>query len=132
MSTPGSNLLLDALSIIESTPVMYYAFASTITNAGGVDVTTYAAGVEIDVGSVQGIPRELYGRLGLDFEKRSIEWLVPSLNVIDWARDTSGDVIEVFGRRWQLKGAEDWWDVDGWKSIIGVDIGPATGNLTNG
>lgn len=130
MSVPGSNLLLDAMTVLGSTAVLYYAFASTTPNSVGVDVTTYSAAVSINGGSVQAVPRSVYKANGLDFAKRYVEWIVPA-NILDWARDMSGDVIEVFGRRFQLPGNEAWYSIDGWDAVMCIDIGPATGNLTN-
>lgn len=127
---PGSNILFDALCVIGGVPVSYFSFLSETPNAGGVDVTTYNAAMVISNGTVQAVDRQNYEALGLDFSKRYISWYVP-LNAIDLARDISGDVIEVLGRRWQLKGSEDWFGIDGWKELLAIDIGPATGNTTN-
>lgn len=128
---PGMNLLALALTVIGSTPVNYFAFVSRDLNAGGVYVTTYAAFVTYKTGSVQAVDRAQYQYLGLDFEKTYISWFVPNLDAVDLARDVSGDVIEVNGGRWQLKGGTDWFKMDGWKSLIAVYTGPATGALTN-
>ena len=127
----GQNLLYMALSVIGSTPVIYYSYLSRETNAGGIDVTSYNAGIVCSKGSVQAIPTDKYERLGLDFTKEYITWLVPNLEVIDLSRDVSGDVIEVFSKRWQLIGASDWLKQDGWDSIKAVCIGAATGLLTS-
>ena len=127
---PGSNLLLDALTVLGTTEVNYFQFSAETPNSAGVDVTTYLASVAVNSGSVQSVDRSRYEALGLDFAKRYIEWYVP-LAALDWARDMSGDIIETLGRRFQLVGADDWFGIDGWKEVIGQDIGPATGNLNN-
>ena len=132
MSTPGSNTLAMALSVLGRTAVSYFKYAGRTTNAGGVMLTTYSAAVVIAQGSVQAVNKQKYEALGLDFEKTYISWHVPNLAAIDLARDVSGDVIETLGRRWQLIGSNDWLLIDGWKSLMAVDIGPATGALTNG
>ena len=128
--TPGSNILLDAMTVLGSTTVKYFAFASVAQNSAGMDVTTYSTGVDVPGGSVQAVPRSVYKMNGLDFAKRYVEWIVPA-NVLDWARDMSGDVIEVLGRRFQLPGNEAWYSIDGWDAVVCIDIGPATGNTTN-
>jgi hypothetical protein len=130
--TPGSNTLALALSVLGSTSVNYFQYAGRTTNAGGVMLATYNAPIVITQGSVQAVKREKYDQLGLDFAKRYINWYVPNLDVVDLERDVSGDVIEVLGRRWQLIGSNDWLGVDGWKSIMAIDIGAATGATTNG
>jgi hypothetical protein len=131
MSVPGSNLLLMALTVLGSTPVDYLKYSARVANAGGVYLTTYLAPVTIVEGSVQAVDRSKYVQYGLDFEKNYVSWFVPEVDAIDLARDVSGDAIEVLGRRWQLMGSTDWFQVDGWKSLMGVDIGPATGSITN-
>ncbi len=121
-----------ALSVLGRTAVSYFKFAGRTTNAGGVMFTMYSAAVTVSTGSVQAINKKKYEELGLDWEKSYISWYVPNLDAVDLARDVSGDVIEVLGRRWQLMGSNNWYLIDGWKSLIAVDIGTATGALNNG
>lgn len=128
---PGSNVLSIALSVMGHTSVLYYKFLANTVNSGGYDVATYLPAVTITSGSVQSVNRAKYNELGLDLEKRYIQWFVPGVDVIDIARGYSGDIIEVLGRRWQLTGGDDWYLIDGWKAIMAVDIGPATGATTN-
>ena len=129
---PGSDLLTLAMSVLGSSSVDYYAFSSRTPNIAGIDVTNYLPAVTYDQGSVQAIARQNYQRLGLDYNKRYIIWYIPDVDAVDLARDVSGDVIETLGRRWELVGAQDWLQIDGWRSLMAVDIGPATGGeLTN-
>ena len=127
---PGNNILSVALSVLGHTPVSYFQYSGRTTNAGGVMLTNYLSPQTIANGSVQAINKQKYEALGLDFEKNYISWHV-SMDAIDLARDVSGDVIEALGRRWQLVGSNDWFGIDGWKSLMAVDIGAATGSLTN-
>ena len=131
MASPGSNQLLTALRAIGSTPVQYYRFSSRTENSAGIDVTTYIIPQLCILGSFQPVKRQLYERMGLDLSKRYADWYVPNVEAVDLDRDVSGDVIEVNGRRWELVGENDWFSMDGWKSMLCVDIGPATGNLNN-
>lgn len=130
---PGQNLLATALSVIGSTPVSYFRNTGATQGPTGLDTVTYATPVTIAKGSVQAVDRSRYERFGLDWEKRYVSWFVPNLAAVDLARnpDNSGDVIEVNGRRYQLMGGTDWYGMDGWMSLLGVDIGPATGATTN-
>lgn len=128
---PGGNNLAMALTVLGHTPVSYFKYASRSANSGGVWVTTYSAPVVVSNGSAQAVNKQKYEALGLDWEKTYINWYVPNLAAVDLSRDVSGDVIEVLGRRWQLMGSNDWFLIDGWKSLMGVDIGAATGLLTN-
>lgn len=127
---PGSNILSQALSVLGHTSVNYFQYAGRITNAGGVMLTTYSTPILVS-GSVQPVKRSKYETMGLDFEKNYITWFVMNIGVIDLERDVSGDVIETLGRRWQLVGLNNWYQIDGWKSVLGIDIGAATGLLTN-
>ncbi|CAB4132149.1 hypothetical protein UFOVP138_60 [uncultured Caudovirales phage] len=129
--TPASNVLSLALSVLGHTPVTYYAFTGKSLDSAGYERSTYAAGVEYPNGSVQPVDRKVYGQYGLDFEKRYITWFIPSLQVTDIDRDVSGDIIETLGKRYQLKGGSDWFGIDGWMSVMGEQIGAATGALNN-
>lgn len=132
MNVPGDNLLSMAMELIEPQSVNYFQFQSRTTNAAGDDLDTYYPFVTIDTGSVQPVNRALYQKLGLDWAKTYITWFVPDIDAVDIARDTAGDTIEFANRRFKLSGgAMDWFNMDGWKSIMGVDIGQATGALTN-
>jgi hypothetical protein len=131
MSVPGSNILLTALTAIGSTSVNYFQNLGFVTNSAGNDLVTYQTPIAINSGSVQPIPKNRYALLGLDLQKSYFNWYVPLLNMIDLQRDTSGDVVETLDRRFQLISLTDWYGIDGWKQATLLDIGPATGNLTN-
>lgn len=129
---PGINLLGCALQMIASQSVMYFADAGRTKQPNGVFFTTYAAPVEIDVGSVQSVDRSKYQALGLDFTKTYFNWFVPNQLVTTIQRAKSGDVIEWNGMRLQLLNGIDWNAQDEWGMATGVVIGPATGALNNG
>lgn len=128
---PGSDVLGLAMQYLDSTHVDYFQFLSYSTNSAGYDVTTYKAKVTYETGSVQPVKRSNYQRMGLDYSKKYITWFVSDVDAVDLERDLSGDVIETLGGRWQLDGTTDWYRVDGWKAMLGVWIGPATGAVTN-
>ena len=125
------NTLAMALKVQRKTSVDYFRFSARTTNAAGIDVTTYAAKVTITTGKVTAVNKKNYEQFGLDFSKQYINWYVQNLAAVDLARDSSGDVIETLGRRWQLVGSNLWYQLDGWDSFLAVDIGVATGALTN-
>jgi hypothetical protein len=125
------DLLSLALQVIPSQEVIYFKYSGRQVNAGGIFVTTYLPGVPKAIGSLQSVNRNMYVQLGLNFEKTYVSWFVPDLDADDIARGISGDVIEYSGQRYQLDGSTDWLAQDGWKNLIGVRIGPATGATTN-
>ena len=117
---PGSNLLNQAFSLIARQTVSYKAYASRTVSDIGMLVTAYADAVDIQ-GSVQAVPRELFERYGLDFQKNYIMFYV-SQNLIDVTRDVSGDRITYNGKNYQCVSKTDWFGQDGWIGIICVQV----------
>jgi hypothetical protein len=126
-----NNVLFVALKIQNKTSVDYFQFTGRVTNEAGMDVTTYAESITVTNGKVISVNKKNYVQFGLDFSKRYVNWFVPNLDAIDLSRDVSGDIIECICRRWELVGSNLWFSLDGWSSFLAIDIGPATGSLTN-
>lgn len=124
MTTPGSNLLVQALRMIRPSTVIYYKATGRATNEILNDVTTYAPPVVVRNGAMQPIAKDRYGFLGLDLDKNYSTWFVPQA-VVATERDSSGDQIEYNGRRLQCTSSTDWVFEDGWCSITCIDIGAA-------
>lgn len=118
---PGMNLLNMCLTVIQQQTITYYQYSGRTINVIGQNVTTYAAPVEI-VGSWQSVPRKLYLTYGLDLQKDYFTFYT-SNNVLDVTRDISGDQISFKGRRFQVESANDWYQLDGWKGVLCVDLG---------
>lgn len=121
---PGANVLNMAFSIIARETVSYYAFVERGLNNVGQDVTTYAAPIDM-TGSWQAVPRRLYQVYGLDLQKEYFMFYT-SNNVLDIARDISGDQIVFQGRRFQCESDNDWFAMDGWKGVLCVLINEGT------
>lgn len=118
---PGMNLLNMALTVIQQQTVSYYQYTTRVLNSVGQYQTTYAAARDI-VGSWQPVPRNLYPIYNLDLQKSYFTFYT-SNNVIDVTRDVSGDQIVYKGRRFQVESNNDWYQEDGWKGMLCVDIG---------
>lgn len=129
---PGINLLGCALQLIASEAVQYFADAGRTKQPNGVFLTSYAAPVTIEGGSVQAVDRAKYSAMGLDFQKTYVTWFVPNQEIVTVQRAKSGDVIEWNGGRYQLNGGIDWTGQDSWGAAVCVLIGPATGATNNG
>lgn len=118
---PGQNLLSMAFRIINNTPLVYYHYLGRIQNSVGQDVSSYSDAKRI-FGSFQPIPRILYEKLGLDFQKNY--WMFyTSNNLQDIGRSISGDQIAFNGNRYQCESDNDWFSIDGWKGSLFVHIG---------
>ncbi len=125
---PGSNLLNMAFQLIAKQTVTYYAFLGRVENDVGQDVTEYAAPAILR-GSFQPVPRALYELYGLDLQKTYYTFYV-SYDLLDIDRDVSGDQIAFGSRRFQCVSDVDWFEVDGWKAVLCVYIGPDIAHQT--
>lgn len=123
MTVPGSNLLVDALDLIESQTVSYLQATGSTTTPAGRKVPAFAAPVSVTRGSLQPIPKSRYQFLGLDLTKEYVIWYV-SRAVVGVARDTSGDRIVYAGRTFQLQSLAMWFAQDGWVAATCVEIDP--------
>lgn len=117
---PGSNLLLRAHKLIGFSSFQYFAFVSRAAGSTGLDVGTYAKVVNLQ-GSVQPVPRVMYEKLGLNLQKNYYTVYVAK-NVIDVARDVSGDQIVFNGTKLQCESVTKWFAIDGWTAIICVEV----------
>ncbi|OWK42056.1 phage collar protein [Fimbriiglobus ruber] len=98
----------------------YYAYQSRTPNDVGQYVTTYAPPVTF-YGSVQPVPRDLYERYGLEFQRSYVNVYLQR-NVIDVARDVSGDQIVFNGATYQCVSKTAWDAIDGWDAVLCVLI----------
>ena len=118
---PGMNILNMALTVIWRQTIQYYKYESRAINDVGQDVTTYYPVVDL-VGSWQPVPRNLYIIYGLDLQRDYFTFYT-SNNILDITRDVSGDQLSFMGRRYQVESDNDWYQLDGWKGVICVDLG---------
>lgn len=126
---PGfNNLASIALPYVGMQTVQYYAALGRTLDALGNWQTAYDAPVARQ-GNVQAIPRNKYEALGLDFQKHYIDFYTLG-NMQDTGRDTSVDVVEFAGRRYNCLSATAWSDMDGWTHMMCVDIGPTVRMVT--
>lgn len=117
---PGSNLLNTALRVIGNQTFTYTPYVSRSTTANGMYLSTYGDSQQL-TGSVHPVPRKLYDDLGLDFQKNYVKVHV-SANLIDIARDVSGDKIVFNGVNYQVESRTPWFSIDGWNSLLCVQV----------
>jgi len=125
MIIPDSNLLSDAMALLDTVDIKYYKDAGRDINDQGVWVTSYEPMVIVEA-SVQAPDRDTYVQYGLDMQKNYLKVFV-STDTIDLSRDQSGDqfVIGLPGNeyRYQLESEVPWYDFDGWVELYIVQIG---------
>jgi len=122
---PGMNLLSMALTVIQRQTLQYFQFDGRSLSVIGQDVTAYKTVIDL-VGSWQPVPRNLYMSLGLDLQKDYFTFYT-SNNLLDITRDVSGDQVAFMGKRYQVQSANDWYQMDGWKGILCVNLGASNG-----
>jgi len=120
MRVPGGNILNLALRVIQPQTVAYHRFIGRTTNSAGYEVAQYAAAKDIR-GSLQAVPRNVYQQYGLDLNKNYKMFYAP-LDMLDIQRDCSGDQITFCGQIFQVLSAVDWLHIDGWESVLCVQI----------
>lgn len=120
MSVPGSNLLNSAMRVIAPQKVKYFKFLSRESNDIGLYVSQFAE-PRVIIGSLQPVPRNRYEALGLDFNRNYVT-LYASKNIFDVDRDIAGDQIEYCGQRFECESCNDWFAIDGWLSVVCVQI----------
>jgi hypothetical protein len=119
---PGSNLLAAAFMMVSPQPFGYVKYTGRAVNSIGLYESSYDA-PEILSGSIQAVSRSVYQEYGLDFQKIYFTIFV-SKDVVDLARDVSGDMVQWNGRVLQIVSQTPWFNIDGWVSFLAVDVGP--------
>ena len=119
---PGGDLLAQALTKVAPQPFQYQANTGRTLNGIGIWEADYAPVVTL-LGSIQAVNRKVYQEYGLDFQKNYTSFFV-SADVLDLARDFSGDRIIYRGRLFQVVSKTDWYPIDGWVRLIACDVGP--------
>lgn len=121
MMIPGSNLLQQALSVIQPTQLQYYAFKSRDVNNVGIEISDYEEPITLN-GSFQPVPFRLFAQYGLEFN-RSYYMFYASANMLNLNRDRANDVLTYHGRKYEVVDPTRWYAIDGWNGIMCVDVG---------
>lgn len=121
---PGSSSLPKVQQLIIPTTIVFFQWVDRIKNEQRKYVNRFADGVTIRA-NVQPVPRKLYQRMGLDYNKRYV-MVWASQNFEDLARNRAPDEMEWEGRRYTFQNEEDWSPIDNWNAVLAVDVGPAT------
>ncbi len=122
MRVPGSNLLKLASRLIEFQSVDYYQATGRTLNAAKQWVPEFAPSFKLKC-SVQAVDRRSYAAMGLDFNAFYVN-LWASLDLIDLARDSSGDRFTYRGELYQMSRGQNWHAQDGWAQCLATRIDP--------
>lgn len=116
----GNNLLKRTLKLVGTQAADYYRNTGRTTNTIGLDVAAFDLPVVIQV-SIQPVPRTVYQQLGLDLQRNYVT-VYTTQNVLDLQRDFSGDQVRFAGKVYQLVSSTNWQAVDGWQSVLCVEV----------
>jgi hypothetical protein len=120
VSSPGSNLLKRARKLIKFGSVQYYATTGRTMNSARQWIASFAAATTLNA-SVQAVPRSVYQKEGLDFNKFYVRVYAPAaMATLD--RDTSGDRFIYNGDLYAFSDGENWFLQDGWSTVLAVRI----------
>lgn len=114
------NLLNMAMAAVGKQSFSYIKFSVRVNNDIGLDVATYDDPVAI-MGQVQAVPRALFEKYGLDFQKNYLIFFV-SKDVLDVERDVSGDQVQYASKKFQCLSKTDWYNQNGWVEVLTVEI----------
>jgi len=117
---PGLNILSIANRVIAPQTMQYRPFVSRLANSVGVFVTTHGTAVTIKA-NLQPVPRSRYENMGLDFQKNYAVIFVQK-NVIDIARDVTGDQFIYCNKIFEAQSRTDWFNIDGWDQVLCVQV----------
>lgn len=116
------NLLNTALSVIGRQAVVYHKYQNRTTTTIGTYVPNYAQGIPI-TGSLQPVPRVMFEKLGLDFQKKYWTFYTDTA-LVDISRNVSGDRLTFNGMAMQVESTTDWNKINGWNGVLCVETGP--------
>jgi len=119
----GSNILEDALELIDRQFIQYYKFISRSLNDVGEWIDVFADPVQIE-GSFQPVPRTLYEQYGLDYSKDYVTFFSLA-NVKEFDRDVSSDQIYFGSDQYNCQSTTKWYQIDEWVEILCVRINNA-------
>ena len=117
---PGSDLLSDALEVIDPIDIGHKKFVGRALNEYGLFVSSFDPEVTIEA-SVQAVPRSAYKQFGLDFQKNYLSVFV-SADVLDLQRDVAGDKFTIKGKLFQVVSEVPWFEIDGWVNVTVIQV----------
>ena len=124
-------LLTKALNVVPKTRFKYRIVTAFVTNEIGNTIPSYSAWNDAE-GAIQpgltfsfnarGVsnPIEIAKKIGLDISKNMIT-VFAKLDLSNIAKKETPDQIMYDGRIFNIMSISDWYEFDGWKSLICVE-----------
>lgn len=124
MIVPGVNVLNLAMGFIASQPVTLFRFVANVTQANGVDLPTYAAGVVLPRASCQAVNGQAKVNLGLNWEDDVVNLFTSAvIKPVDRVGGgAGGDVFAYGGKYYHVQGRSDWFQQDGWTEALAIRV----------
>jgi hypothetical protein len=119
----GYNLLALATQAIGFSSAILTRWKGNVAGDDGILAPTYYAGMTITA-SIQPTPRTLYQQLGLDLQKDYLTVYTSSeIQVRDIERNTSSDLLDFDGKRYQAESHTPWTSQNGWRGTVFICLG---------
>lgn len=112
------NVLAMANILLPMHHYVYYRFKCIRVNDYGYEVSEFHDPV-LRMGGIEPIKTRQYKSMGLDFTRHYIK--IYDSEILDTlTRSDNPDEIEFKGYRYQLIHDMDWFDLNGWNSVLAV------------
>lgn len=123
MSTPGSDLLRQALRMVRPVPFDYYRALGRTVNAKYRETVAYAPVQEI-WGSPQPLSSARVQQLGLKATRNYMTFYA-SDNFASPSREGAADLFHFGGKAYEAVDGVSWVVQDGWEGVVAAEVGPA-------
>lgn len=107
--------------MIPTDPVQYRKFTSDSMTSWGTQTQSYGEAITVPYAYVQPVKSAMYAQLGLQVGKNVRQVFLPADVAGMEELSDGGDVLLFEGKTWKIKAVENWYQHDGWKSIIVVE-----------
>lgn len=115
------NIYRQVSRYIPQQKTLWFRFKNRVTDERGHDHNLYHEPTEI-YGNWQAIETEDTQSMG--FDSSSIyRRFYTSHNIKGIRRSTSPDYLVFNGKKYEVTGEMDWYEQDGWKSVVCIEVG---------
>jgi hypothetical protein len=115
---PSSDILEDALMVIDTDTVQYYSYYSDVTNDAGIVIPTYLNPIDVD-GSLQAMPLSQVEKLGYDMSREYVVFFA-QMPMYEASRDRGADYFTFNENRYSIVNVTNWHMIDGWAEVTAI------------